>query len=142
MYDFSDETMHLEFSTAYSYSLHHPDIRKKKYLYENTAQQSRFLVVRINEHFFRPTSSLQFLQLISYIIMPGSISIPNAKFFLLALYVHDSYFKMLAKKIFLSTNLIKLKPRFPNDQSVSICVQRITRSKKSRPLSRVLPAFG
>ena len=60
--------------------------------------------------------------------MPGSISIPKAKVLLLALHDHDSYFKMLDKKIFLSTNSIKLKPRFPIDQSVSICVQRIYRS--------------
>ena len=165
MYDFPDETMHLETSTAYSHSLHHPDIRNEKYQYKNTAQQIRFLVVRINQRSSGRTSSLQFLQFISYIIMPGSInvpkakvlalhvhdscvkmflatipaihvihhnarpiSIPKAKVLLLALHVHDSYFKMLAKKIFLSTNLIKLKPRFSNDQSMSICVQRIYRS--------------
>ena len=74
-------------------------------------QQNRFSVVRINKRSF----SLQF---ISYIIMPGSISIPKAKVLLLALHVHDSCFKMLAKKIFLSTVLIKLKPRL---QTTKVC---------------------
>ena len=36
----------------------------------------------------------------------------NAKFLLSSLHVHDSFFKMLAKKIFLSAKLIKLKQRF------------------------------
>ena len=69
--------------------------------------------MRINECSFP-------LQFISYIICQASIRILKAKLLLSALHVHDSCFKMLAKKLFLSTKLIKLKPRFRRFQTTKV----------------------
>ena len=58
------------------------------------------LVVRINERSSRFLRSFVAIPAIHFIHHARPISIPKAKVLLLALHVHDSCFKMLAKKIF------------------------------------------
>ena len=90
---------------------------------DTNTQQSRFSVVRINGCSFS-------LELISYIIMPGFHSnseAVKAKFLLSALHVHDSCFKMLAKKFFLSTKLSLVEAKVPKrPKQIHLCITVIS----------------